>query len=439
MHTLGEWRVAAPTSASSLEEQPIIRFRGINIPAKLPHTPNQLQSTHNSQGLYTTKHNVSFVGSPFPLSEAKDHFQRLSNYGYNIIRLSVTWEAVMHEGPGIVDNDYLAYLSSLIDEAALHGLYVLIDPHQDVWSRFTGGDGAPFWTLDAVGFQTENNALHETGCATLHQFFRKSKQDQVPKMIWPTNYGKLATATMFTLFFAGDVYAPNIFIDSKYWNSTIEEDEEECHSARMVCPDENERPVTIQSFLQKQYILFIDAVAKSVKDKTNVVGFNTMNEPNNGFIGVSDLRERSSPFLIGHILSYFDGMRLGSGESIYSDYYRAPFQYYLKSLLNPNKQLAWKSIEHDVWKKVGIYDIDHETGERILLRPDHFTFHGNFIEEYMVPFFHSIQTTINQHNNQFVTFAEPFIDLREPLFHQAPKSLDVNKFSWAPAHWVSIY
>ena len=447
VYSQGEWRVAQLNSQSSMDpnhcqekdleeqEQPIIRFRGINIPAKLPHSPTQLQSTQNSQDLYSTRHNVSFVGSPFPLNEAKEHFQRLSNYGYNIIRLTVTWEAVMHEGPGLVDNDYLAYLSSLIDEAALHGLYVLIDPHQDVWSRFTGGDGAPFWTLDAVGFETRTNALHETGCATLHQFFRKSQQEQVPKMIWPTNYGKLATATMFTLFFAGDVYAPNIFVDPKYyygcWNSTNEQEE---HSAQLVCK-ENGGPITMQSFLQQQYILFIDTVAKTVKDKTNVVGFNSMNEPSNGLIGVRDLRERSTPFLLGHMLSFFDGMRLGSGESIYSDYYHAPFQRHLQTLLNPDNKLAWKSIEHDVWKKVGIYDIDYNTGERILLRPDHFRFDGNFIEQYMTPFFSSIQTTINKHNKQFVTFAEPFIDLRKPLLHRAPKSLDADKFSWAP-HWV---
>lgn len=28
-------------------------------------------------------------------------------------------------------------------------------------------------------------------------------------MLWPTNYTKLAAATMFTLFFGGNTFAPN--------------------------------------------------------------------------------------------------------------------------------------------------------------------------------------------------------------------------------------
>ena len=118
-------------------------FHGINLPAKTPHFPANLRNTNSSRNFYkhTTSENkpvVSFVGKPFPLDLADEHFRRLSNYGFNLIRLTVTWEAVMHEGPGIVDNEYLDYLSELVDKASNFGLYALIDPHQDVWSRFTG-------------------------------------------------------------------------------------------------------------------------------------------------------------------------------------------------------------------------------------------------------------------------------------------------------------
>ena len=84
---------------------------------------------------------------------------------------------------------------------------MFIDPHQDVWSRFTGGDGAPGWTLEKVGFQIEN--LNECGAAIVHNVHG----DPFPVMVWPTNNTKLAAATMWTLFFAGKDFAPDFDIE----------------------------------------------------------------------------------------------------------------------------------------------------------------------------------------------------------------------------------
>jgi hypothetical protein len=64
-------------------------------------------------------------------------------------------------------------------------------------------------------------------------------------MQWPTNYYKLITGTMFTLFFAGDTYAPNQKVAGK----------------------------SIQQYLQSNYLLFLRAVAKTVAKKDNVIGF----------------------------------------------------------------------------------------------------------------------------------------------------------------------
>ena len=38
----------------------------------------------------------------------------------------------MHESPGIIDESYLEYVKELVKWAARFGLYVIIDPHQDV-------------------------------------------------------------------------------------------------------------------------------------------------------------------------------------------------------------------------------------------------------------------------------------------------------------------
>jgi hypothetical protein len=47
--------------------------------------------------------------------------------------------------------------------------------------------------------------FEETGAVHFHDF-RDTGMNA--NMLWPTNYIKLASATMFTLFFGGDDFAP---------------------------------------------------------------------------------------------------------------------------------------------------------------------------------------------------------------------------------------
>lgn len=47
-----------------------------------------------------------------------------------------------------------------------------------------------------------------TGAAHVHQL-EVSETDEANAALWPTNYTKLASATMFTLFFGGNIFAPN--------------------------------------------------------------------------------------------------------------------------------------------------------------------------------------------------------------------------------------
>lgn len=94
--------------------------------------------------------NVTFVGRPFPLSSpeevyaAKVHLARIRSWGFNALRFIVSWEAIEHKGPGIYDYDYLEYVRSVVKLCGSFGLGIIIDFHQDVWSRFTGGDGVRF-------------------------------------------------------------------------------------------------------------------------------------------------------------------------------------------------------------------------------------------------------------------------------------------------------
>ncbi len=73
----------------------------------------------------------------------------LSGWGLNAIRLLFTWEAFEPQ-PGQFSSSYLAYLRSVIEAASARGLYVIVDFHQDAYSRFSlagCGEGFPAWAL----------------------------------------------------------------------------------------------------------------------------------------------------------------------------------------------------------------------------------------------------------------------------------------------------
>lgn len=65
--------------------------------------------------------------------------------------VKIRWEAIEHKGPGQYDAKYLDYVQEVVKIAGEFGFYVYIDPHQDVWSRMSGGDGAPGWCGCRVG------------------------------------------------------------------------------------------------------------------------------------------------------------------------------------------------------------------------------------------------------------------------------------------------
>ena len=65
-----------------------LTLRGVNLGgAKLPAGYRSDQSEEAGD-------DASYVGRPFPLAEAAEHLGRLRAWGFNIVRLSVTWDAL---------------------------------------------------------------------------------------------------------------------------------------------------------------------------------------------------------------------------------------------------------------------------------------------------------------------------------------------------------
>lgn len=70
-----------------------LMLRGINLcgNSKMPTSPPA--STHLYKDFF--KHqDVSFIGRPFNLSDAAEHFARLQSWGLSFARMLVPWEAI---------------------------------------------------------------------------------------------------------------------------------------------------------------------------------------------------------------------------------------------------------------------------------------------------------------------------------------------------------
>ena len=75
-----------------------IFLRGVNLggDSKLPAHPDG--RSHIIANFFDGD-NVSFIGRPFSIEGASEHLRRLKMFGYNVVRLPITWEAVEHEKP----------------------------------------------------------------------------------------------------------------------------------------------------------------------------------------------------------------------------------------------------------------------------------------------------------------------------------------------------
>lgn len=350
------------------EEGRTLLLRGVNLSgsAKVPVVPSG--GSHLRQGLESPE-SASFVGRPLAIAEADEHFARLRAFGHHFLRLVITWEAIEHAGPGQYDRAYLDYLRALVEQAGRYDLQVFVDPHQDVWSRFTGGDGAPAWTLDAVGMRREH--LVDCGAAVVHAYH----QGPLPAMIWPTNYVKLGAATMFTLFFGGNDFAPSLLIDGE----------------------------PVQEYLQRHYVAAICEVARTLHGLPNVSGYGTMNEPSAGLIGVRDLQQPMPGMVAkGPSPSPLQSMAAAAGfaQEVPVWEFSASFMGEVgTTVLNPQQVSLWRSPESDPWRREGVWDV--VDSQPRIAKPDHFAsvrgrpvcFSDDYLKPLLLRVLHEVRKT----------------------------------------------
>lgn len=191
---------------------------------------------------------------------------------------------------GIYDTEYLEYIRNLLSLLPQYGIIAFVSLHQDVWSRYSGGSGAPAWTLETVGFDLHE--LESTGAAWL-KGVRGGGHLEEERGLWPCGYQKVRSAlflvncnlnrvfssasrrdygvsvyftyhtqyaykaTLRTCFWAGDAFAPKLLTKGKHGDA-----------------------ISVQQFLQDAYLDMSEMVVKAVGDLEGVVGFEVIHPSN---------------------------------------------------------------------------------------------------------------------------------------------------------------
>lgn len=73
-------------------------------------------------------------------------FDDMIKCGVNIIRLGVTWAAIEPQ-EGCFSNENIALIKSFVKKCEENSIYVMLDMHQDLYSEYFHGDGAPQWAV----------------------------------------------------------------------------------------------------------------------------------------------------------------------------------------------------------------------------------------------------------------------------------------------------
>ncbi|WP_411341253.1 cellulase family glycosylhydrolase [Sphingopyxis sp. J-6] len=363
-----------------------VMLRGVNLGGDCKVPPGQGTDVYSDFGDHRS---ISFVGRPFPIEEADAHLGRIAHWGFNTLRLLTTWEAVEHAGPGQYDEAYLDYFAAIARKAGEHGLTLFVDFHQDVWSRMSGGDGAPGWTFEAVGL--DFTKFDAAGAAHVMQArydyaSPERRQDAYPQMSWGSNYRLPANGIMWTLFWAGQRITPDCLIDG----------------------------VNVQDYLQRHYLGAMNEIARRLADMPHVIGFDTLNEPSLGWAGQPIAYRHLAPSdanperpRIGPALAPLDAIAMARGLSVEvpvltRDEAGAAVPTTTR-IFNPDRVSIWRDAAACPFEAAGRYRIEDgvavAAGDDVLAAIDP-------SEDVYRPFFRKVADTIRQHRPDWSIFAE---------------------------------
>ena len=98
------------------------------------------------QGIF----DVSFDDGRDPLEPipafTQEDTEAMQKIGFNLLRLPINWSGI-EPSPGHYSQDYLNNIKNVLDLCQQAGIQVMLDMHQDAFSKEIGEDGAPLWGI----------------------------------------------------------------------------------------------------------------------------------------------------------------------------------------------------------------------------------------------------------------------------------------------------
>ncbi len=76
-----------------------------------------------------------------------DDATKLREFGFDALRLPLSWSGIEPTETGGFDETYLDAVATVVGHCRDAGVRVLLDLHQDDYSKELGGDGAPLWAI----------------------------------------------------------------------------------------------------------------------------------------------------------------------------------------------------------------------------------------------------------------------------------------------------
>lgn len=214
---------------------------------------------------------------PFTEEQARDYCSSLLEKGYNLVYWSIPWKAV-EESAEQYNEEYLAEFRRCLKIMEEYPIHVLLVPDRKI-------NSLPQWVLHAIGIN--------------------------PDKLIDDDLKRSAFLTFKTIFFAGNCFMSDVTYEGE----------------------------SIQDLLQSRFTAAMKHSARRLKDCKAIIGFDTGNSAESGFIGTTVDNEFS-------LITKASGF--GSKKDIHSDSrFSEGDSIFLEGCECPWKTLGVWSIEHD--------------------------------------------------------------------------------------------